>query len=271
MHILTESSLRNEFRDKNLKDLKEYKVEKGIIITPSAKSYLIENKIKLVVGDVTDQAELDDEHTETSNASVDVSSSNTNGLQNTDVTFPEYRYESLQGGVFDTKPEHMTHLYGNKLVNKNNPIIIFRGKVDSFESKILETQIRLDKLGVQKIVVDLIEILNYVKNILKCEMLNELLVEEDLLGMSSDELQEHSHFPQKFYGIEHFSPSYEHGEVVILLNSLRTSARELEIVAYEAFKNQEGVPTRDDIAKGLNRLSSLFYIMMFKVLNGEYV
>ena len=46
--------------------------------------------------------------------------------------------------------------------------------------------------------------------------------------------------------------------------------REVEIAAYTAFKDENGVPTRGDIARALNRLSSLFYVMMFRAKTGEY-
>jgi ethanolamine utilization cobalamin adenosyltransferase len=44
----------------------------------------------------------------------------------------------------------------------------------------------------------------------------------------------------------------------------------VELIAYDAFKGQDGVPNRGDIILALNRLSSLFYVMMFRALTKEY-
>ena len=84
------------------------------------------------------------------------------------------------------------------------------------------------------------------------------------------ELREHSHHPSKYYGIRHFLPNYKQGEMVAYLNKLRTLTRETELIAYKAFKDEYGQVSREDIIKSFNRLSSLFWIMMFKYLAGKY-
>ena len=70
--------------------------------------------------------------------------------------------------------------------------------------------------------------------------------------------------------MKHFLPHYKQGEMVAYLNKLRTLARETELIAYKAFKDEYGQTNREDIIKSLNRLSSLFWIMMFKYLTGKY-
>jgi ethanolamine utilization cobalamin adenosyltransferase len=91
-----------------------------------------------------------------------------------------------------------------------------------------------------------------------------------LFGMDEAELRSRSHTPKKYYGIQHFFASVEDGEAVVLLNCLRAEAREVELVAYEAFKTEDGEPKRPDIIRALNRLSSAYYIMMFKAKTKEY-
>ena len=44
------------------------------------------------------------------------------------------------------KPEHMTNLDAKRLVLKNHPRIILRGKIDTFQAKVLETQILAEEL-----------------------------------------------------------------------------------------------------------------------------
>ena len=58
--------------------------------------------------------------------------------------------------------------------------------------------------------------------------------------------------------------------MVANLNKLRTLTRESELVAYRAFKDEYGQATREDLIRALNRLSSLFWIMMFKYLTDQY-
>ena len=47
------------------------------------------------------------------------------------------RYHLLGGGYMEGKPEHMTHLNGDTLVEKTHPRILFRGAVDTLEAELL--------------------------------------------------------------------------------------------------------------------------------------
>lgn len=252
MSVLTEYELRSRLRGK---DLKEYEVTKGVIVTPSAKQYLQEKNIKLVV--------IEDRTNENKSTSP-VPHAN----DESEKIFP--KYICPQGGYIDKKPEHMTQLYGNKLVNKDNKRIILRGKLDSLQSRILEVQVLANKLGNAEILNELEEILGFVRNILKCEVLGEKLDKPVLLGMNDEELREISHEPKKYLNINHILPNYKMGELVVALNSLRSDSRQVEICAYSAFKNEEGEVSREDIVRSLNRLSSCFYIMMCKLVAGKY-
>ena len=83
------------------------------------------------------------------------------------------------------------------------------------------------------------------------------------------ELREHSHHPEKYYGQSHFLPSYEDGEVMLWLNRVRTTVRQTELAACEAWP--PGSPhSRQDIIQGLNRLSSLLWIQMIRLKAGKY-
>ncbi|MEJ8553332.1 cobalamin adenosyltransferase [Tepidibacter sp. Z1-5] len=249
MSILTESEIKNRIKNKELKPFDEFKVKKGVIITPLAISFLKENKIKLKY--VDDEKCIDKE--------------------NEDINVSRYKYITEYGGFLDKKPEYMTQLYKNKLVFKDNKLIKLRGKLDSLQSEILKAQIYADKMKLDKLVKDLQEILDFVRNILKCEIIDEAIEEFNLLNMNETELRDISHHPKKYFGIDHlFTIDYKLGEVVVILNSLRSLVRETELVAYSAFKNEEGKVVREDIIKALNRLSSLMYIMIFKYLKGNY-
>lgn len=251
MNVLTENIVRQQLKSKGLKD-KVYKVYKNEILTPSAKSLLTENNIEISY----------------------IKSMRSNAIEKEDGMVTEKtnnsKYETVFGFKIDEKPEYMTHLYGNILVFKDNKRIVFRGKLDLLEAKILELQIICDKNKHSRLVEDLQEILQFVRTILKCEVLNEPLPQIVLQELTEDKLREMSHYPQKYFGIGHEAPQYTMGEVVVYLNSLRTYIRETELYAYKAFKDEYGKVEREDIIKSLNRLSSLLWIMIYKFRTGKY-
>ena len=178
----------------------------------------------------------------------------------------------ILGGDTGTKkkPEHMTTLRGDEMVYKDHPRIIFRGAIDSLESEIILVQLAAAKEKKNLLVQDLEEIIRVIRGLLRCEVSGEAVKTEKIQGLTMDELREHSHHPSRYYGMRHFLPTCEHGEIVACLNRLRTMTRETELAAYKAFKTESGEVTRDDIIRVLNRLSSLFWIMMFKYLAGKY-
>lgn len=267
MSLLTEAELRLRLRTEDLDALKEYRVEAGTIVTPSAKAYLSDHKIELVVGD---KKVLSAPGASKTPEPVGKTRSPEPAHEGNLPAFtPPHRYESAAGGYFDEKPEHMTALRGTKLVNKDHKIIRFRGEIDDLQAHILTAQFALTRLGHRDAAEGLREVLSYTGEILRCEVLDKVLEDQTLLGMDSDEIRARSHTPKKYYGLPHFAASYDHGEGVAVLNALRTQVRKVELVAYNTFKDEYGVPVRIDIIRALNRLSSLFYVMMFRLLAEE--
>jgi len=163
------------------------------------------------------------------------------------------------------KPEHMTHLNSRELVCKSHPRIAFRGKLDSLQAMIIQAQCISHMSGQTGIVEDLDEILTYVRRVLACEVKETPFGPVELFGLSDEVLRERSHYPNKYYGIDHILPSYHMGEIVAVLNRLRTCIRESELRAVQAFQDKRG-----DIIRALNRLSSGIYIVMCRVLAGDY-
>ncbi|EAD5705255.1 cobalamin adenosyltransferase [Listeria innocua] len=249
MAILTEDELRKAYLHTDLKTKKKLDIKKGTIITPSAKSFLSEKKIDL---------HYIDEISETKVVVEPVKKETTRA-----------KFQTIYGGSVDEKPEHMTHLRGNLLVFKDHPQIAFRGKLDTLEAEILETQCSVAG-EFKDLAEDLQEILTFVRNIVRSEVLNEQIESVHLLGMDEKELRERSHNPKKYYQMTHFMPDYTMGNAVIRLNKLRTMVRETELTAFTAFKEADYSVKRPDIIQALNRLSSLFWILMFRVRTGEY-
>ncbi len=164
----------------------------------------------------------------------------------------------------------MTHLRGDHLVYKDHPRIAFRGAIDSLEAEIIVLQTITEKQHLHTLTEDLEEIIKTIRWLLRCEVSGEAVGEVMLQGLDTDDMRAHSHHPSRYYGMKHFLPTYCHSEIVAYLNRLRTKARETELTAYRAFKTETGDVEREDIICVLNRLSSLFWIMMFKFLTGKY-
>ena len=175
------------------------------------------------------------------------------------------------GAYYMEKPEHMTHLHDNVLVVKNHPRILFRGKLDSLQSLIvLDQAIIAETEGNHKIIKDLSEILGILREMMRCDVFEEELKSDKILGLTHSELRERSHNPMKFYQIEAMTlPDYTMGKTYALLNQLRSSIREAEVAAAEAFLAGTKC-TRKDIIEVLNRLSSSLHIMMCMYLSGLY-
>ena len=171
------------------------------------------------------------------------------------------QYRLLNGGFVTEKPEHLTHLNGDILVPKTHPRIAFRGAMDTLEAELILCQLDADK----SIAKDLSEILAFARLLLRCEVLGEPVPPGKLCGLTPQELRSHSHRPQDFYGQPHFMPNASDGMIIARLNRCRSAAREAELRAVAAFTDRDGVPTRVDILRALNRMSSMLYILMIRL------
>ena len=169
------------------------------------------------------------------------------------------RYRLTNGGYLEEKPEHMTHLNAEVLVPKTHPRIAFRGAVDTLEAELI-----LAQLAAPEMAGKLEEVLTLARKIIRCDVLEEPLEDASLCGLAEAELRRRSHFPQEYYGIPHFMPSAADGKALARMNRARCAAREAELRACEAFSDREGNPTRPDLLRAMNRMSSMLYILMLE-------
>lgn len=169
------------------------------------------------------------------------------------------RYLLLTGGYLEEKPEHMTNLNAQVLVSKTHPRILFRGKMDTLEAELL-----LCQLAAAHLVTPVGEILALARQLIRCDVLDEPVQPGTLCGLTEAEQRKRSHFPQDYYGQPHFMPGVEDGPVIVRLNLARCAAREAELAAVAAFSDREGNPTRPDILRSLNRMSSMLYLLMIQ-------
>ena len=170
-------------------------------------------------------------------------------------------YKTLFGAALTQKPEHMTHLRGNVLVMKDHPRIAFRGMIDALEAELL---LCMKEAAGTEVLQDLKEILQFVRELIPADVMGSAVKPWTLCGLTPDELREHSHFPQKYYGQPHFMPDENDSRLLLALNKARTVVRQTELRAFDAFKTKDGALEREDILLALNRLSSLLWILMIR-------
>lgn len=174
-------------------------------------------------------------------------------------------YTTLFGGEFSDKPEEMTHLHGNVLVPKTHPRIAFRGMLDALEAELLLCQ----SVSGQELRQQLQQMLDFVRALVRADVLSEPVQDVTLCGMDAAALREHSHHPEKYYGQPHFLPDCEDGAALLHLNRLRTLVRQAELSCCHAFADADGLCTRPDLVQALNRLSSLCWILMIRLRAGQ--
>lgn len=224
MAVFTEESVRANVRVKDGRRV--FYLADGDHLTPSARQWLKDSKVELLPANLARVEE----------------------------------YKTPDGAFLREKPEHMTHLRADVLVRKDHPRIRFRGMVDLLEGEIL-----LAAHSAQApLRGQLEEILEVVRKLIRCDVLEEPVKVDTLCGLTMAQLRERSHFPQKFYDQPHFMPSAADSEILLQLNKVRTVIRQTELAAFDAFHDREGLVTRQDILQLLNRLSSMVWILMIQ-------
>lgn len=213
-------------------------VARGDVLTPSARSFLREHRVEVVYPEESAPGAA--------------------------------RYQTAFGVGLEEKPEHMTHLRGNILVFKDHPRIAFRGMIDLLEGEIALCQQVCVREGVPGLAEELEEVLDFVRRFIRFDVLSEPVGEVRLCGMTPEELRERSHYPEKYYGQGHFLIHYTDSPAILAVNKVRAVVRQTELAAYRAFRDENGGVARGDIILGLNRLSSLLWIMMIKLKAGKY-
>lgn len=267
MKVITEAILRDELR---AVQPESYKVPEGKMLSPAAREYLQQRKIKI---DLTAMKLRYNPVSEANEASEKTKAA-TVPSGHSEITDHGCvgRFTDFEtGAYYNEKPEYMTHLHGSELVPKDHPKIIFRGKLDSTQAlAVLDQAVIKESGGSTNLIKDIGEILSVMRNIMRCEVTNEPFPNDSVLGLTYAELRARSHDPMKYYSIKQMVlPDHTLGKEYALLNQLRTSIREVEVSAAVAFKIKGGYE-RKDIIEGLNRLSSAIHVMMCMYLAGDY-
>lgn len=251
MKVITEMDLRDSFKKEPFETFTVVFPEK---LTPAAFQFLTDRKIKII--------ELKDK---------------LGNIQKTKmpaiiIKEPEKGFVLMDSGeVVLQKPEAYTHLRGKRLVPKNDKRIKFRGEIDSLEANFINTIVEVQCSGCKELVEDLSNLFEYVKKIMRAEVLNEALEFIDFKGWSDEDVREYSHYPDKYFGVKHFIPDPKYGKIMAIINLLRTQVRRAETAGVDAFYDEDKrVVEREDIIVAMNRMSSLIYIIMCQYLGGIY-
>ena len=179
-------------------------------------------------------------------------------------------YKTLQGAELREKPEHMTHLDAQVLVLRTTPRILFRGCVDSLEADLLLAQ----RGGHGRGLPDHLQrpggtLWNLHGRPSRRDVLNEPMEAMRLGGLDPAELRARSHTPQKYYNQPHFMPDHTQSRALLAINRARTTARGAELACYRAFRDLNGLCTREDLLQGFNRLSSFLWILEIRLASGQ--
>ena len=205
------------------------------------------------------------------------------------------RFRALATGErFTVKPDHLTHLVDDTtLVVKTHPRIVLRGKIDLLQSAILDAQVAADQEQASGLVGELGELLELARALVGAEVTGKPLAPFQLFGMSPDEVRDATHHTQELYGVPFMYPDVRQGPVIAKLNLARAVAREAELAALAAFPaaargdddhadadadadasagtaSPIAPPSRADLCRALNRISSALYLLACKYVAGRY-
>ena len=290
MRAITEDFLRYELRSSQPE---VYVIPQGKILTPAAREYLQQRKIRIekeggytythqLKAPVQKTEEPEEKEAQKQPEPKKTEPKNRPHVVATEVpqpeeveipvqiTVPKPKYVDYEtNAYYYEKPEHMTQLFGNKLVCKDHPRILFRGKLDALQADVVLAQAMIQAAqGSQSLIKDLADILKDLREMMKCEVLDEEMAETKVIGLTHEELRAQSHNPMKYYNIKQMVlPDYTMGTEYAWLNKLRTAIRETEVAACQAFHSGKTY-IRKDIIEELNRLSSALHIIMCRHLAG---
>ena len=255
--MITEAYLREELRGC---EPKEYRVPEGKMLSPAAREYLQQRKIKIAKAGAPGSGAPAPSRAQS--PAVPVTPVSTAGAKYLD---------DETGAFFAEKPEHMAQLTGNVLVPKWHPRIVFRGKLDSLQAQVVLLQATLQESGGNsRLIEDLNEILLSLREIMRCDALGEPYQNRTFLGFDHAGLRERSHNPAKYFQVKQMvPPDYTMGKVYALLNCLRTAVRETEVAAAMAFREGRKC-TQPEILEEFNCMSSAVHVMMCMYQAGMY-
>lgn len=258
MKVLTEADLRTM---KFTRADREYHVQEGTFVTPSAREFLRDREIRLII----DTGILAAHDPAVNHPAAHAPAAHAAMTRVPIQRQGEHTYvDAATGEGYEEKPETMTHLRGNLLVPKTHPRIALRGSLDGLQAKVLLIQSK--NHGDSELVRSLDSVLAYLRAILGAEVKDEPLGETLLFDLDHKAIRRMSHNVREIFGIDHPIPDRFMEEKALELNLLRTQVREAELIAADAFREGDTL----NVIEHLNRLSSGIYILFCRVVSGHW-
>lgn len=168
------------------------------------------------------------------------------------------------GMAVTEKSDALTQLNSCHMVEKTHPRIKLRGKLDSLHAAVLMVQAQALAAAEQRLGADLGTLAAYCRELLSAEYNERPAADLIIDGADPEAIHRATHDPRGELGIGHLTidgaaPLLQH-----YLNMLRTQARELEIVAQEAFPSPHHY-FGPSICHAANRLSSAVYYLQLRL------
>ena len=157
--VLSEDILKIKYRKEPF-DI--FEIEKGTLLTPSAKQFLNEKGIELVIkGEETPILTKSEEN---------------NVETEEKIPYEKPKYVGKNGEYYFEKPEYMTVIDGNVLISKNSKLIALRGKIETFLAELLLTGKEIELASNNdKLIRDIENVVKFVQNIMVAEKLDKIL------------------------------------------------------------------------------------------------
>ncbi|MFA3906116.1 ethanolamine utilization protein [Fusobacterium nucleatum] len=253
--VLSEDILKIKYRKE---PFDVFEIEKGTLLTPSAKQFLNEKGIELLI---KEEKPLVSTKNEEDNVEAEKK-----------IFYEKPKYVGKNGEYYFEKPEYMTVVDGNILISKNSKLIALRGKIETFLAEVLLTgkEIELTSNN-DKLIRDIETIIKFIQNIMVAEKLDKILENQTFFDSKSiKDIKEIIENPKEYFKKGHLLEISLSSDLTIhKLNRLRFLARELEIQAIDYFVEDYKV-SRKDLLEAFNILSDVIYVIILKVDNGEY-
>ncbi len=160
--------------------------------------------------------------------------------------------------------QELTYIEDGVQVPKNHPAVTMRGKLDTLLSQLVLVQTQFDPKDRRPAFLKqcLQDLHSWVMLTLQGEVTGQSVCPAGMGGMDVPTLYTISREPKKYLGIDHLVAQGDMGGNVALLNWLRASVREVEVVAVSCSRNM-------DVLCALNRLSSAVYVLMLLTFAAE--
>lgn len=168
------------------------------------------------------------------------------------------------GEVVEHKASGLTQLNAYHYAPKTHPRIKLRGRVDSLHSLTLLIQRLANDRGYPELARDLGTVVAYCRELTSAEYNERPVAELQLREHDAERIHAVTHDPSGTLGIEHLTIDETDPELMHWLNVARTTSREIEITAMEAFPNPHD-PSGSSICHAFNRLSSAFYFFQLQL------